>query len=148
MSHTEIESEMEKVFLIAKIRSLSKLREEDETQRKSLAGSFLRSMGSKKQGRYFRLHFYVGTEILGPQALWFGQRYTWVHIECSKQLNEPCIFCVWADWAILGRTETAQKSQSMLLLRAGFSCFQGQKIIKVFLNKLRKLSISFFLRSK
>ena len=114
------------MFQIAKIRSLWELREEDESQRKYLGGSFLRSMRSKTQGWYFKLHFYVGTEILGPKALWFGQRYTWVHIECSKQLNEPCIFCVWADWAILGRTETAQKSQSMLLLRAGFS-FSGKK---------------------
>ena len=69
MSHTEIEFELEKVFLIAKARSLWKLREEDETQRKYLAGSFLKSMRSKKQGRYFELHFYVGMEIPGPNAL-------------------------------------------------------------------------------
>ena len=57
MSYKEIEFELEKVFLIAKARSLWELREEDETQRKYLAGPFLRSMRSKKQGRYFKLDF-------------------------------------------------------------------------------------------
>ena len=57
MSYKEIEFELEKVFLIAKARSLWELREEDETQRKYLAGPFLRSMRSKKQGRCIKLDF-------------------------------------------------------------------------------------------
>ena len=71
-------------------------------------------MRSKKQGRYFKSHFYVGTEIPGPRVLQ------------TTQMN-LVVFSVWADWAVLGRTETSQQKLKCATFEGVFFMFSRSK---------------------